>query len=218
MPDITFPTTFADGNTLTAAQINRNIYDPNATPDSLEVINGWLDNSNRQAGWSIERNHIRPRSMAAGRMVGLTGVLDYFDETFPVDTGEPDAHIPISGAGISFTLPITPTVLFLKWQVVIANDALANSGGTEQVELRLFIDGGPELGIFRPIPGAVYAAGPPALRDVNRDRIWSGHWMRATATDTSQLVAGEHTAYIGVWSQANTTRVRIRNFKHWWIR
>lgn len=213
MPDITYPTTFADGNVVTALQVNNNIYHPTGTPDSLEVINGWLDNANREAGWSINRSHIRPRTMTNGRMVGLTGVLDYFDETFAVAEDEPDAYTPVSGMNIQVYLPYQPTIFVVMWQFNACSDAAAGAGVS--VETRLYIDNAQVNSQRRSLPGAQVVTGSIETR---RNRVWSGHWLRANANDTSVITAGHHSLGIRVWSQADTCRVRVRNIKCWWVR
>lgn len=216
MADITLPTTFADAAVLTPGQVNNNIYSPAATPVSFEVINGWLDNANRDNGtYNISRYHIRPRSMVGGRQVGNTAIIDFFDEVFPVDQNEPSAHIPVHGAAIQFFLPYSPTVVVLMWQVYSANDADYNVG-TDPSEFRLFIDSTLQTGQMRTQPGGRIPAGTTRLK--RRDRVWSGHYVRMNSTDTSVLAAGWHSADIRAWSGANTLRIRIRNFKYWYTK
>ena len=98
----------------------------------------------------------------------------------------------------------------------MANDASINSG-TDPVEPRLFLDGTNVNGIFRPQPGG-RAPAPATARYKRRDRVWSGHYMKATATNTTPIAVGWHNMEVRIWSQAPTFRVRIRNFKYWFTK
>ena len=71
MADITFPFAFTSGAAATATEYNQNLYNPAVPADSFDVINGQLDNDNREAGWDIDHTHVRSLSMANGRRPGL---------------------------------------------------------------------------------------------------------------------------------------------------
>ena len=60
MPDITLPHSFSDGNTTNADQLEENLFRSEVTPPtSFSVINGRVDDNNRQAGWEINSSHIQ---------------------------------------------------------------------------------------------------------------------------------------------------------------
>jgi hypothetical protein len=215
MPDITLPNTLVASATTVADEILENLYAPNTTPDSYDVINGFLDNPNRAAGADIHDYQIRSGSMSNGRQVGLTGNLDYVPAHFTEAREDVGGFQAIPGAGIEFTLPIDPTLVVFTWQVITALDN-SFSGGTPALDptLAFFLDGTElDLALRRDIPEAtnVTAGG---VRRRYRDRVWSGHHC---AHGGGALTSGFHRAEVRVHSRANFLRVRIRNMKYVWF-
>ena len=119
MSDITFPHSFLPGGAATASEYSKNLYNPKQVPDSFDVVNGFLDNDNREAGWDIDYTHVRSLSMANGRMVGTTANSDYLAALFPVEATAAAVYkemTPISGASISFYCPVAAAVGVFTWQ------------------------------------------------------------------------------------------------------
>ena len=219
MPDINLTPLPLDGDITSADQIMEFCYDPVA--DSFGVINGKLGNENRKSTWNIDRKMIRPGSMTGGRMVGLTGNLDYLEVVSPAVNTEPGAYVPVPGAAIAFRLPYDATVVLFTWQVVGANDSIFGSLKVFEVtELRFYIDGGRQDAQFRAIPDSVRDNPDPEpnYRYKHRERLWAGHCLRANASGTTVLAAGWHTAHIGIFNLAPCARMRIRNLKYGWWR
>ena len=109
MPDITIPNTFSPtGQIADATQVAENFYAPNTTPNSLDVINGQLDNANRETSpsWNIEKEMIQPHtvnggsayagSLSCGGAVGSTMPLDFFGSESE-EQGTDDAPYPSGG-------------------------------------------------------------------------------------------------------------------------
>lgn len=219
MPDITLIPVPTDGYMSSAPAVMTQLYYPSSSPMSLEVQNGWLDNDNRKSTWSVGREHIRPGSCCGAKMVGLTANIDYLESIAPVDNTQRGAYIPVPGASISFRLPFNASLVVFTWQIVVANDSPFLSSKDNATELKMYIDGVYQKSQFRAVPDSVDnspgSATPPEIyeRHKVRERVWSGHHMRASTDGTSLLDAGWHSAYIGIFNIAPAARVRIRNFK-----
>jgi hypothetical protein len=230
MPDITYPHSFSTGVT-DAQQFAENIYDPNAAPDSLDVINGFLDNDNREPGWDIDHTHVRSLSMASGQMVGATANADYLAALFPVEATSTEKYkemTPVAGCSLSFFCPTDAAVGIFTWQVTVSNDSRTDSGAELNPVLMFFIDDVHKKETFRTLPGTMDSA-VATTKNVYRDRVYSGHYTMAPL-DTAVLTAGWHTASLRVLMPGDTSilsssyttrnplvRFRVRNFKVFWL-
>jgi hypothetical protein len=207
--------TFTDGTTTSADLVMENFYSPAASPDSMEAINGWLNEANALSfpspgAWDVNRTQIRPQSMSRARMVGLTAHADYLD-TMSEDL---DQYVPIHGAGLSFYLPRSPSVLLLTWQIIGAGDEFYGPGSSNpDIAIKAFVDGSALSSQLRFVAPASYTVASETFRLTDRDRIWSGH---ASFLGANALSAGWHGAYIGVkkGNGAVQARFRIRNMKY----
>ena len=175
MPDIT-TTTFTDGNTLVADDVAENLYNPDTSATgntSFEVINGRLDNSNRESGWNADRPHIQHGAASGGGAVGGTLNLDYYIEQFgdyeTSDAGPDqnrDLYHAIPGASIEFYLPYDARLVVFSWSVSYQ----ASSTSAEAAHLRMFLDGDDQGYRRTTIPGQ----GPSGARGEPM-RFWTGH-------------------------------------------
>lgn len=216
MPVINPFNVFADGGTAFADPVMENFYHPDVAPDSMEGINGWLDELNVITGasaWKVRRNQIRPRSMTRASMVGLTGHADYL-RVFDNNATPEFKHIP--GASIAFYLPRTPEVLLLTWQLVSASDEFYGPAGDPAFQHKLYVDGVAAAAQIRYAAASAYTVGPDDFRLPRRDRIWSGH--ASFLAGSNGLSAGWHRAGIAAHKTLTTDsgqgRVRIRNMKY----
>jgi len=211
VPDIVLPNVFVSGNTTNGDAVTQNLYDPAATPNSFEVLDGWLGNPNRQPGWDIRAQQIMKRRMVEGWMVGSTGPIDYFSNTFPTSNTDTGAYRRIPGCGISWFSYRAYSAVVLTWQIITATaeDTLADN-----IELRFRVDDVVIPRQFRVQPFTQSLG----LRSRFRDRIWSGHWCSLEAGAPSVGI-GWHNAWVEMFhgdaagAGANTTRVRTRNMK-----
>tara|TARA_R110000824_G_scaffold3746_10_gene17793 strand:+ start:1664 stop:2362 length:699 start_codon:yes stop_codon:yes gene_type:complete len=231
MSDITFPHSFLPGGAATASEYSKNLYNPKQVPESFDVVNGFLDNDNREAGWDIDYTHVRSLSMANGRMVGTTANSDYLAALFPVDATEAEVYkemTPISGASISFYCPVAAAVGVFTWQLMVSNDSRTDSGATLHPSAMLFVDGVHKKETFRTFPGTMDHAAA-TTKNPYRDRLYSGHYTLAPL-DTGTLSAGWHTASLRLLMPGDTaildasyntrdplTRIRVRNMKVFWL-
>ena len=193
--------TFSTGTVVSSDDVADNFYNGVSGTSSFAMINGKLDNSNRDS-WNISNKMIRPYSLARGRMVGNTGNLDYISSSFADDNTDADAYQPIPGCGIHFFLPLDPSVCILTWQIVYAGSLVY--GDTKQLELKMYIDGTLQNRQFRTLPEGRTGS----TRYVHRDRIWSGHVAKTNMT------SGWHSAHVAGFLNQNTARIRIRNMKY----
>jgi hypothetical protein len=231
MSDITFSHSFPSGAPADASNFNKNLYDPSLAPDSFDVVNGFLDNDNREAGWDIDHTHVRNLDMANGRMVGATANADYVASLFPVEATVTQLYkemIPIAGASISFYCPRAVEVGIFTWQIMISNDSYVVSGQTLHPSVMLFVDGVHKKETYRTFPGSMDRSSSSIKRPY-RDRLYSGHYTMAKM-DNEALHAGWHTASLRLVMPGDTsilsshyltktplTRVRVRNMKVFWI-
>lgn len=211
MPDITLPHTFADGNITNAAQVEENTFRSEVTPPtSLSVLNGRLDDANRESGWGLDYSHIQRGAMTDGRAVGSTTNHHYFDENFPgynLTTGDLDGRYQfIPGAAQSFYLPFTPSLVIFTWSIFAGYcDSTATAANTESpsgARLRLFINGN----------RVAHRLGPQCLtRDQGEwpfARHWAGHYFWSGAA----VQKGWHSAGLGLAQTSNLTNVRVKSF------
>lgn len=135
MPDITLPNTFVAGNTVTAADVEENLYEPRSTPRTFEVINGRLDSDNLDAAVAIGRDMVRRRQFVVGSTRGQTANVDFFKDFY---RGEwtladgtaggspalsPDAEIRAKAfVGNTFYLPWDARFVYLTWHLSIVTD------------------------------------------------------------------------------------------------
>lgn len=213
MPQINPLNTFTDGTTTAAAPVMENFYAPSLAPDSLEGMNGWLDEQNVATGgtaWLVDRPQIRPQSMSRARMVGLTGHCDLLDDVYATSAA---IYSAIPGASISFYLPRAPAVTLLTWQIVGASDELYGAPGDPDVSLKLLVDGTLATSQFRFVAAALTGLAANDPRYAQRDRIWSGH--ASYIQGVNGLAAGWHVASIvQVRESPVFSRFRIRNMKY----
>tara|TARA_R100000655_G_scaffold94313_1_gene135723 strand:- start:154 stop:849 length:696 start_codon:yes stop_codon:yes gene_type:complete len=230
MADITFSHTFPSGAPTDASNFSKNLYDPSLSPDSFDVINGFLDNDNREAGWDIDHTHVRSLDMASGRMVGATANADYLASLFPVEVDSVlyKEMIPIAGASISFYCPRVVEVGIFTWQLMLSNDSMVDSANTLHPSVMLFVDGVHKKETYRTFPGSMDRASASVKRPY-RDRLYSGHYTMAKM-DNETLSAGWHTASLRLVMPGDTsilsssytarnplTRLRVRNMKVFWL-
>ena len=219
MGDITIANTFVDGTAPTGDQISQNFFDELGGDNSLETINGGLENANRLASWKIKKEHIQPGTFTGGGTTGSTANLDYMQELF---TGyDPDnaqatvdpvqAYLPIPGANRTFHLEKSYSIVLIMWNVMWASDA-----GTSAypAHIRLWANG-----VFPQTPRRrLGQAIEPALeghvqRRVGkwRDRVYSGHWLWTNPP------VGWHTVGLRIASRAHHCRVRVRQLSVAWF-
>lgn len=217
MPDITLPHTFADGNTTNAAQVEENTFRSEVTPPtSLSVINGRLDDDNREAGWDLNYSHIQRGALTDGRSVGSTTNHHYFSENFPgfnFTTGDTnDKYQIIPGAAQSFYLPFTPSLVVFTWSIFAGYCDSVNPGpdveSTGGARLRLFINGN----------RIAHRIGPQCLtRNVGEwpfARHWAGHYFWKGAG----VQKGWHSAGLGLAQTNQLTNVRVKRFDYVYFR
>ncbi len=203
MSDITLPYTFTDGDIASADNVMDNFY-MTSTGDSFSVLNGYLDNANRDASWgNLGSNGIRPRALSLAGMVGKTQQLDFFGDTFPTDVSAEGSHTPIPGNTINFYLEYAPSVIIFTWQLCVISGT--TKGGAKITSLQFEVDGTAASSAERTIPWA-----NTALSIIpEKNRVYSGHVLQ------TGLTVGWHTASLKLFTDTTTlARVRVRNIKY----
>lgn len=195
MPDITMPYLPASGAATSASGFNNDVYDPSATPSSLEVINGWLATSNRDAAWKVPYYKIRPESMTRADSVGATANLDYFLMQFPSDYQATGAFFPIPGAAKGFYVERASGMLLISASVVEAN-SIDRATVTDGAKMRLYYKGPSDTSFttYGPSQQQVCAGEDGPGRRAYFDRQYCWDYMIVTPA------VGQHEFYIGVWA------------------
>ena len=203
MSDITLPYTFTDGSVASADNVMDNFY-MTSIGDSFSVLNGYLDNANRDSSWgNLGSNGIRPRALSLAGMVGKTQQLDFFGDTFPTDVSAEGSHTPIPGNTINFYLEYAPSVIIFTWQLCVISGT--TKAGSKVTSLQFEVDGTAVSSVERTIPWANTGVGINAAKT----RIYSGHALQ------TGVAAGWHTASLKIFTDATTlARVRVRNIKY----
>jgi len=174
MPDITLPHTFVTGDVADANKVAENIHSPNTTPDSLDVINGFLDRANTlgPGTWEPGSQQFQFGALSDGRQVGRTGELFYPTDIHGVS---PDARqtISVPGCAIDYDLRLPRSLLLVTWDAQWHNNTSAEP-------VALFFKKEPAdarfvniAGLTRPIVIGIGAASP----DQDHTRRWNGAWM-----------------------------------------
>jgi len=134
-----------------ATEFMEAIYKPNiSTPDSLEVINGWLDSNNLSG--SLTQEDVQSDAFVVGGQVSGNGPIDYFDDLFedvvasPSDgllgEDQPDLKdrnfLAIPGANATYFLPWRPKFVLFSWHITWLVDSTyaSNDAGVIRFGLR----------------------------------------------------------------------------------
>lgn len=129
MPHITLPTTFTDNTTLPSSGAKDNIYQPQYTPTSLEVMNGRLDKDNLNVATApaISREIVRKKAHASAITRGQTANMDLYKDFY---LGDYDAKVNDEAlqeglvvTGLTFDIPYDCEAVYLSWHIGLIIDA-----------------------------------------------------------------------------------------------
>lgn len=144
MPTVTFPlvtTPFVDGETLDADRVSAGIYEPQSTPASLGVLNGFadVDNLGLDSSNKVDYRIVRPGANATGKSVGQTANLDFFADffegEFDIDDYDEAMARGLTAVGIRFYVPYDCSMVMLTWHVGLVVDGRhvrGTGGGLEE--------------------------------------------------------------------------------------
>ena len=212
MADVTIPTIGA--GVSNGAIVEQNFYNPTgAGTTSCEIINGHLDNANRDAAWLIDRSHIQRGVLSKGKTEGGTLSLDYFGDLFPAwniaqDQGGGEAQLrmdelyqPIPGCSITFYIPYPVSFVALSWHINASAEQKDNVSVTEHAShpanytparIRLFYDGVRVDNRLLDVPAKNFDNDTMVG---SWDRAWLGHFL---GTGASKISQGWHTASLRI--------------------
>lgn len=206
MPDITFPNSQTDGSPALAAEVAENLYTPRVSPDTLAVVNGFLDKDNLDASlFPLDRSLVRPGAYGKGAMVGATANQDFFSDWYdsyatPLDDMN-DSGLTIPGGALTYKLDFDVTLLIITWQLGIIVDGPDAPAGVPPFDLppaadpgtwatvRLFLDGTPVPQLTQGLQGSQYT-----LHD--RQKVKYQYPNRSTHAD-HRWWTGKATFYLG---------------------
>lgn len=213
---------FTDGTGANVADFASSVYRPDATtPESFEVINGWLDEDNLKSGFLVRSDMVQRGEISRVVQVGSTMPLDYFRNQFNNRTYSRDGYspsddltsfVPIPGAYMTQYVVGQPRLVLLTWNIWWENDLSDELNGCP---VRLAINGRPKTaGNFqRRVAPAAYYAGGANERYSKFANQWTGH---AVVDATEDLVANSFNSFglvIAVSAPARQVRVRTRAFR-----
>jgi len=182
MPDIILPHIPIDGAVSSADGISQNLYDPAAAPNSYEVINGRMDNANREATWDVDTTQIQRNGCSGGGSVGATLGLNYFEDlfrSFDAAVNDPTLYEPIPGSSLEFYLPHDPALTILSWTLHLTGNGVPGSTYDDPPAPPPNIVGR----IYLHVDGTRFVAGTtrnmliPGSTARGLTRTWAGHVM-----------------------------------------
>lgn len=216
MPDITYPNTFVAGNVTDADDVDENLYNPLLVPNSLDVLNGWLDSANVAPGQTLRSTQIRDRGMANGAAASSSTVLDYTSQLFS-GTGASiydSLFSAIPGGCREFYLPFNPSMTFIMWQVCAGT--WIHRGAADVAIIKFYLDGSYRASMTRNWGTSMWSStfGTQVTwnREPRRDRTWSGCFL------SGALTSGWHTAELRCYTDNTLFRIRCRNMIPVWFR
>jgi len=177
MPDITLPRTFSAAAVANADHVAENIDSPNTTPDSLDVINGFLDRDNTDhASWEPSARQIQRGSLIEPARTGATRVMTFPLDAFSEDDGSAVGVHMVPGCSATRWYRRAGSLLIVDFGVFLLNQ------DTERSSLAYFFKQAPSDTKLTHISG-VWAQ-VPAFIGSNRQEgwWWSGRWI-TTSTE-----------------------------------
>ena len=212
---------YADGGVSNIGNIDDNFFNPKAAPDSFDVVNGFLESTNFDAGYtSVDYQQVAKQSFTKGWTVAGTANLDYFDDSFgsvsttPADdAGRLTSYIPLAGLNLTANFPWECQLLFM-WQYVWTNSNIVVG---QHSATRFFLDGTSPtnnptrryVGRTRWFNGGVIIPPDTEYNGRRKGRFYIGHYL------TDVLPRGIHTGgiYLLAHNAIKQTRVRCRSIK-----
>jgi hypothetical protein len=219
MADITL-TTLSDGAVASADAINANVYRPGL--DSLDTVNGSLEQQNLAADTKVRQWMLQPGEFSQAFAAGRTVSVDYFSDLFtgfaPYEYGTPNEEgsesnfLAIPGCCKSVDLDWAPGLVLVTWTVFGTHNGYKTAALDPQQAVLCFAKDGVFVpGQRRIIPQHVFldsATSSPAVKvryPAVRQRVWSGQFMY------SNLTSGRHDFGIYIASTAQHTRLWAGN-------
>lgn len=233
MSTITTPTL----STFTADDFMEGLYSPDTTtPDSLEVINGWLTTLNLPGGFKINQEHVQSDAFFVGGQVAGNGPLDYFaaafsgDQCYPgggllgsgetaeADDVETPDWLAIPGANASFFLPWRPHVVWFTWNITWICDSKDTTD--DAAAIRFGLENNSAAG------GPTFSASqrrvcPYSVKDNhNANNFWyermQQHWTGHKVVQWP-LVQEQDWFNAGLYIKTSTVQARVFNRSFRWI-
>lgn len=233
MPTLTLTYNPVDGNTSSATGFNANLYDPANPPTSFEIINGWLDRTNREVSgtaWKVPWHKIRPRSMADSGSVGATANLDYFCRMFQQDvdaTGLTGAFLPIPGASRSVYVSRAGGNVRVVASLVIANSLDDTTGNGCRLQMYRRAPGATTFtqvaSTQQVVPPGELTSGGVTERRTYQDRQYTFHYLDIGVSHGEYEYAlcvwlsGAYAATSGYTTNLVSARVRARSMTVNWM-
>jgi len=216
MPTVTLQNyPYSDAAASSAEAIMKDLYNPDTVNVSFETVNGGLDVTNADSGWTtVKREQVQRGTFTSAQAVSGTANLDWFaSEWFTLDTLglyltngiEATEFKAIPGANQTFLLPWAATVVFTwtmawggeLWQADSAAHLIFMLDGAYDIDDAA--DRAAPRSMWRPHT-ATHDAVYSHMGEV-KNRFWHGHV-------TKTLAAGWHTAGI-VLGCDGTTRSTV---------
>ena len=120
MPDITLPYTFTTLTAADADQLCENVYAPNATPDSLDVVNH-MDEDNLDGGTELTAEKVQFGAMHRVARASRNVNLNFTNEQFSVASTDRQGCF-IAGGCKELDVPSGHTLVQVHWHIWFDQD------------------------------------------------------------------------------------------------
>jgi hypothetical protein len=200
MPAITVPNVFSSGAVLTSNGVNKNVYDPNPTDSTLDVLHGGLTEPNftLDASVKLPSRVIRPATRVAYGSAVIP--LDVFRLISTPTKTEDGAYQALIGAGARFFIPRDDSRVVITAHCSLGVDAESVAHpAAGSIALRL--NGSRVTHTTRSFPPNWTSPGNAI--SYYTDRVF-------TFSHTVELDKGWHTADVALWGDCPLVRVRSR--------
>jgi len=167
MPTLTLPNAFASGDTSSATKVSENLYAANhTTPDSLEIINGHLEDDNLVSGFTPDADQFQFDGLSDASIRASTRSIDWPLAIFTDDAGESSAQT-VPGCSRSIYVRKAQGILVVKYGL------LACTGDDEDEDASIW------LSYLSPTGTGHFTRVTSTIREVPRFHTSGGvYWTR----------------------------------------
>ena len=198
----TIPTMALSGSVDATEIYDKGLFDPNVTPDSLEILNGGLDIANLEAG----TQNIVPRMWQYGSFaMGFTSGFERTETTFARQLGGTDDETSEKCIHASLShrlfIPFAPSVLIFGYQAFFQQDATKwVLNGVQKIEswkVKLLLNGAvkgsaetvlpsSKFSLADPNPGQIIHSGTTVISGYAAENRWRYSSKSVTMTNATK--------------------------------
>lgn len=197
MPDITLPHTFTAADDADANQLCENVYSPNTTPDSLDVVNH-MDEDNLDVGTELDAEQVQFGALHQVERASRNVVLLVTNEQFSIDISDTQGSF-LPGGCRHIDVPADHTMVQVRWHVWFDQNTIGGGVAGNGTSIR-FYKRAPSDTSLRVVAGKTLGANINAATSnyLWHDFFWAdaeeGRWQFALGLydDNGALVANTY--------------------------